>query len=145
MGVGRPDCFLLQQYGEWIRQAFGATAYHVGSSLMQKRGWRDVDVRLLLEDDEFKALFGDPMQPGWDAPKLHAQELAWSEFGRRFTGLPIDFQIQQMTLANAEYPGPRGALRLTHRLIEARAQVAQAVNADDLLRPLAANQEDREA
>jgi hypothetical protein len=36
--------------------------------------------------------------------------LAWSMLGRQMTGLPIDFQIQQQTLANDEFDGPRSAL-----------------------------------
>lgn len=112
MGVGRPECYLLKLFGAHVDQAFGHVPYHVGSSLTEKRGWRDVDVRLLLPDDEYTAYFGDPATPEHDGPRRMVWELAWSTLGRKMTGLPIDFQIQAQTLANEEFDGPRSALLL---------------------------------
>jgi hypothetical protein len=115
MGVGRPDCYLLKLFGAHVHQAFGHVPYHVGSSLTEKRGWRDVDVRLLLPDDEYATYFGDwalPPEPGYGGPRRIMWELAWSTLGRKMTGLPIDFQIQPETLANEQFDGPRSALRL---------------------------------
>lgn len=110
MGVGMPASLRLQEFGEHLLRAFGDVAYHVGSSLGDKHGWRDVDVRLILSDDDYKARgFGDPKN-------AHANKrwvstvLAWTTFGRELTGLPIDFQIQQRTAANAEFNGPRSVL-----------------------------------
>jgi hypothetical protein len=112
MGVGQPASHLLMLFGAHVQQAFGHTPYHVGSSLIEKRGWRDVDVRLILPDDEYATLFGDLATPEHNAPKLSMHNLAWSIFGRELTGLPIDFQIQQQTNANEaeENDGPRGAM-----------------------------------
>jgi hypothetical protein len=110
MSVGMPQGILLKEFGKKIRDAFGTHAYHVGSSLMNKTGWRDVDVRLLLEDEQYEAWgFGDPKYPH-NNPKWIALVLAFSALGEEMTGLPIDFQIQQITLANKEHEGPRGAL-----------------------------------
>jgi hypothetical protein len=93
--------------------AFGQCPYHVGSSLTQKTGWRDVDVRLLLDDDEYERQgFGDPERCMTNA-KWVAMCLAFSALGREITGLPIDFQIQQRTWANAKFEGTRSALGLT--------------------------------
>jgi hypothetical protein len=44
MGVGQPGSHLLKLFGMHVRQGFGHVAYQVGSSLTEKRGWRDVDV-----------------------------------------------------------------------------------------------------
>lgn len=111
MGVGRPECYLLKLFGAHVNQAFGHVPYHVGSSLTEKRGWRDVDVRLILPDDEYAAYGGDPFTGGHNGPLRRVMhELAWSTLGRKMTGLPIDFQIQCATLANAEFDGPRSAL-----------------------------------
>ncbi len=76
-------------------------AYQVGSSL-HRLDWRDVDVRLLLEDDRYDAL----------ASVLHVRRLnhAISLWGQQVTGLPIDFQVQRMTDANEEYPTWRNPL-----------------------------------
>lgn len=110
MGVGMPQGLRLKQFGDDLRAAFGHVAYHVGSSLREKSGWRDVDVRLLLPDDEWAAMgLGDPDRVHSSA-KWRAITLAWSCYGRELTGLPIDFQLQQQTHANEKYPTNRSAL-----------------------------------
>lgn len=128
MGVGMPQGLLLQEFGEHIFAAFGHVAYHVGSSLEQKDGWRDVDVRLMLPDEEYEARgFGDPERPQWNK-RWVSTILAWSAFGRHLTGLPIDFQIQQQTQANAKERGNRSALFSTSQAY-ANADFADCVRA----------------
>lgn len=105
MGVGPHEEHLLKLFGMEVRQAFGHTAYHVGSSLTQKSGWRDVDVRLLLPADEFARYF-----PPEGPPRLHIWNLAWTMLGRKMTGLPIDFQFDDLDAANEVFDGPRSAL-----------------------------------
>ena len=110
-GPGVPGAMHLEAFGQAIADAFGHCPYHVGSSATSKT-WRDVDVRLILDDDRFAALF-----PGF-ANARHID--AWwsllcaalSELGRARTGLPIDFQIQSMTEANEKYSGIRNPLFL---------------------------------
>ena len=110
MGVGMPQALLLQRFGQLIKDAFGETPYQVGSSLESKTGWRDVDVRVILSDADYERLgFGDPVNPHCNA-KWVALVLAFSTLGREMTGLPIDFQIQQQTLANKQPHGKRSAL-----------------------------------
>lgn len=112
-GPGVPGAMHLEAFGQSIADAFGDCPYHVGSSATSKN-WRDVDVRLILDDDRFHALF-----PGFKAAN-HID--AWwsllcaalSELGRARTGLPIDFQIQSMTEANEKYHGIRNPLFLIH-------------------------------
>lgn len=103
MGVGMPFTLYLQDFGEHVRRAFGHIPYHVGSSLTNKDGWRDVDVRLILDDEEYSALeLGEPDREHYNA-KWVSTCLAWSAFGKTLTSLPIDFQIQQRTHANAKF------------------------------------------
>lgn len=114
MSVGMPETLWLQEFGSYVWDAFGEPPYHVGSSLLNKTGWRDVDVRLMLDDETYKAMgFGDPVHPS-DNGKWVAMCLAFSELGRKMTGLPIDFQIQSSTWANEKYPktdaSPRSCL-----------------------------------
>ncbi len=110
MGVGQPQGILLREFGGYVYAAFGEVPYHVGSSLELKDGWRDVDVRVLLTDEEWARLqLGRPENPHGNK-RWEALTLAWSAFGRALTGLPIDFQLQQRSHANATYPKGRSAL-----------------------------------
>lgn len=104
-----PAGIWLTKFGVIVRDYFGHVPYRVGSSLGSKT-WRDVDVRLILPDDEFAALFGERNSSAETNPKLGAITLAFAALGKAMTGLPIDFQIQPQTYANATYPGPRSAL-----------------------------------
>lgn len=105
MGVGMPFILQLQDFGEHVYRAWGHVAYHVGSSLREKHGWRDVDVRLMLPDDVYSAMgFGDPDRTH-DNAKWVSTVLAWSAFGKSLSGLPVDFQIQPVTYANEKFKG----------------------------------------
>lgn len=113
IGTGMPATTHLEAFGQCLRDAFGAMPYHVGSSIHGK-AWRDVDVRIMLDDDRFDALF-----PGYATWR---QRDAWwslvcsaiSELGRQRTGLPIDFQVQRTTDANEKFPGARNPLFVGH-------------------------------
>lgn len=107
MSVGMPAGIWLGKFGTIIRDYFGHVAYHVGSSL-DRKDWRDVDVRLILPDDEFQQMFGRIQN--YANPKMAAITLAFCALGREMTGLPIDFQIQSQTWANTHYPHKRSAL-----------------------------------
>lgn len=111
MGVGMPQTLYLDEFGSQIWSAFGSVPYLVGSALDNKQ-WRDVDVRLILEDEEYEKL-------GLGKPDDCLQNLKWislcmaySALGERITGLPIDFQIQQQTDANKKFKGNRSAIGL---------------------------------
>lgn len=98
--------FLLDEACRPIRQAFDEPPYLVGTA--GERGpFRDVDVRLILADAAYDAL-----------ADLHAPHLlpflglAIGEYLAARTGLPIDFQIQRQTEANAQHSKPRNPLGL---------------------------------
>ena len=103
-----PAGIWLHKFGEIVRDYFGHVAYQVGSSI-ERKDWRDVDVRLMLPDDEFEAQFGKDLGTEGN-PRLSAITLAFAALGKEMTGLPIDFQIQPVSYANDRYPGPRSAL-----------------------------------
>lgn len=108
-GVGMPALIHLDVFGREIEEAFGHLPYLVGSSARGKV-WRDVDVRLMLPDDEFDALFPKHRPPGRLNGRWSLMCAAISELGRVRTGLPIDFQIQRMSDANRIHGGVRHAL-----------------------------------
>lgn len=108
--IGAPKFFLLNQACLVLEHAFPNSlgAFLVGSSL-ERRDYRDVDVRVILRDDDFERMF----------PGLKANEGArwrhafWSLLCSsvslhlsRASGLPVDFQVQSQTEANTEYPSP---------------------------------------
>ena len=110
-GIGMPATLHLNAFGREIEEAFGHLPYLVGSAAVGKT-WRDVDVRLMLPDDEFDALFPDHVKPGRCDGKWSLLCAAISELGKLRTGLPIDFQIQRTSEANELYDGVRQALGL---------------------------------
>jgi hypothetical protein len=118
LSIGQPQGMLLNEFGMRLWDAFGEVAYHVGSSLSAMydkksvaRAWRDVDVRLMLDDTEWERMgLGDPENPHMNR-KWRAFCIVFSDYGRHLTGLPIDFQLQQRTHANAHYKQELGCLR----------------------------------
>jgi hypothetical protein len=95
----------LEEWCQKVRVVFdGATPFLVGSALT-KADYRDVDLRLILPDRVFDRYYAGVF-------KVRLINRAVSIWGQRETGLPIDFQIQRMTEANAgfggEYRNPMG-------------------------------------
>lgn len=97
-----------------INEAFDSMCYLVGSCLTRP-DYRDVDVRLILDDADFARLFG----PRLDQQYSRATAL-WTSLATTYsrdltvlTGLPIDFQIQAMSVANEWEKGERHALFVT--------------------------------
>lgn len=113
--IGVPQFFNLNQACRVITEAFGFCVYLVGSSLRTK-DYRDVDVRCILADEEFDRLFpncvGDPKLPMHLDARWSIICSSISLYLSQHSGLPIDFQIQRQTQANAEHKGPRNALGL---------------------------------
>lgn len=101
------DLGMLGIFGREIEDCFGHLPFLVGSALRTK-DYRDVDVRLILPDNEYLVWFGmGPQNPHCQSPRWNAFCLAFSSRGEYLTRLPIDFQIDQMTEANALYPDQR--------------------------------------
>ncbi len=104
-----PALLHLNAWGREIFEAFGSTPYLVGSAARGKT-WRDVDVRVMLNDAEFDEWFPEYRSPGRTHDRWSFMCAAISEHGRQRTGLPIDFQFQRTSEANALYEGVRHAL-----------------------------------
>lgn len=100
---------LLHNWGEQVKILFrGESVYHVGSSL-DKKDYRDVDVRVLLDDDAFERL-----ETHFDTEYLR---LAISLWGQKVTGLPIDFDVQPRTFANESFKGFRNCISIKHSAV----------------------------
>lgn len=112
--IGAPKCYLLELACKQVAEAFGEHCYLVGSCL-ERADWRDVDVRFIMEDPAFDALF-----PGTLKNKTWKFDARWllltasiSAHLAAATGLPIDFQFQPQTHANDRHKGSRSAIGLT--------------------------------
>lgn len=103
--------YALNEACRTLVDAFGWHIYQVGSSLY-RRDWHDIDVRCILDDDEFARMFpGEEPGKSWrQNPRLALLNAALSEWLQKRTGLPVDFQFQQQTAANAEHQGHRSGL-----------------------------------
>jgi hypothetical protein len=90
-----------------IRKAF-EPPYLVGTAgIGGRRNYRDVDVRLILDDAEFDAIIGTNRE------RWELLSLAIGDYLRQRTRLPIDFQIQRQTEANEKHSKPRNPLGMT--------------------------------
>lgn len=102
----------LEEWCHNVWRLFRSYPYLVGSSGIGGRtDYRDVDLRLIVYDEEFDALWNDVV-------KVRLMNRAISVWGQHETGLPIDFQIQRMTEANAKFGGqsrnPMGCRKWEH-------------------------------
>ncbi len=106
--------FRLDEACRAFEEAFDFGVYLVGS-VRTRSDFRDVDVRAIVADETFAKLYpnADPKNPQRDT-YWALMMAACSLYLRESTGLPVDFQVQQQTQANAEFPGSRSALGLGH-------------------------------
>lgn len=98
--IPAPHYYVLNMACLAITQAYGHHLYLVGSAI-ERRDYRDVDIRLILPDDDFLKLFpgisgGSSNDARWTL--LCASISCWL---RKQSDLPVDFQIQSQTDANA--------------------------------------------
>ena len=106
--VGMPEHLKLDAACILIYRAFGETPWLVGSSL-NTCDYRDVDVRLILDDDKYERLFGKTSSLSNAYWVLST--MAISEYLKNATGLPIDFQIQKRSkIKKEDWEKPRFAL-----------------------------------
>lgn len=103
--------YLLDEVCRTVNEAWGGFGCYLVGSCMTRADYRDVDVRLILDDEEFSRRF-----PGVNPDDPHRSRFwrltcaSMSLFIERHSGLPVDFQVQQQTYANREWPGRRSAL-----------------------------------
>lgn len=101
-GLSTHDLNVLDDACHVFVTAFGTHPYLVGSA-GEFAAYRDVDVRLILDDKEFDTLC--PTRDRWELLSL-----ALGDYLRKRTGLPVDFQIQRQTEANERHRKPRNPL-----------------------------------
>lgn len=104
-----PEMMQLDLWASAFHSTFDHGPWLVGS-VLTRRDYRDVDVRMVLDDDD--PLFADP-------DRLRLLHVAISSWARQTTGLPVDFQFQPLTeWMGAD--GPRNPLGTRWRTVHAR-------------------------
>ena len=99
--LGMPAAHNLDHAMLVIDKAFECMSYLVGSAT-ETSEYRDVDIRMIMPDEKYEALFGDI--PSNLSAFWSLLTVTISEYLQKRTGLPIDFQIQKMSDANKKYP-----------------------------------------
>lgn len=102
--------FLLDEACKPIRQVwpdYGPVLVGTAQGPRGDRAPRDVDVRLVMEDERYDELAGTVGPRG-----MAFLGLAIGEYLASRTGLPIDFQLQRCTEANERHEGRRNPLGL---------------------------------
>lgn len=92
--LGGPETESLGHAVAIIEEAFGAPCLLVGSAT-ERTDYRDVDVRMMLPPAAYDALFGKVQLRARYSPLWTLLHVAISEYLRKRTGLPVDFQIQR--------------------------------------------------
>lgn len=112
--VGAPACFELELACQQLSEAFGGFGCYLVGSALERPDWRDIDVRMILSDTEFDQLFPQCRERGtWEFnARWLVMTISISEWLRKRTGLPVDFQFQPQSHANERHRGPRNALGL---------------------------------
>lgn len=109
--IGAPACFALEQACQHLSKAFGEYGCYVVGSCLERADWRDIDVRYILSDEAFAKLFPDAQPESWEFdPRWLLMTVSISAWLSKQTGLPIDFQFQQQSHANARHRGPRSSV-----------------------------------
>lgn len=114
--IGAPAVFALEQACQHISSAFGGYGCYVVGSSLERADWRDVDVRLILSDEEFEKEFPDAHPNGaWEFdPRWLLLTVAISDWLKKQTGLPVDFQFQPQSWANSKHKKRRNPIGLRY-------------------------------
>ena len=102
-------------------EVWGTSPYLVGSA-MTTPYYRDVDVRMILDSDQYDLAILGP-------DHLALLNMVFSEYLSNATGMPIDFQFQPRDEANARHKGPRNPLG-TRSLCDFRGDAPRKMEAD---------------
>jgi len=87
------------------------SAYFVGS-VLERPNFNDIDIVIIMDDAKYDSLFGKSGNTDIAAFSKWFNASS-SELLRFMTGLPIDFRVQKMSVANKNYPSqPRDPIGL---------------------------------
>lgn len=108
--IGAPACFALELACRTVSEAFDSYGCYVVGSVLERPNWRDVDIRMIMSDGEFKKQFPSAGSYWEHDAKWLLLTVSISQWMSEQTGLPVDFQFQPQTYANARHKGQRNAI-----------------------------------
>lgn len=94
--------FQLDAGSEAITRAYDCYGVYLVGSCLEKKDYRDVDLRCVMDDALFEEMFPKD-ETGVLRPRWQVMCLALSAWLRSMTGLPIDFQFQKISVANERF------------------------------------------
>ena len=104
-----------------IEDAFGGNMVWLVGSVLERPDYRDVDLRVILDDEHYDRLFIKRDNPTWEGGLLDQfrmlMQTAMNVMLKETTGLTVDFQIQSQTEANG-YNGKRNPVSLRPYICE---------------------------
>lgn len=126
--VGQPGMHQLDAWGAMLKNVFGVHPMLVGSAVVSKE-WRDIDVVVVLDRDEFYGWTGSRASAGW---RFNAICTSFSLWGKEMTGLPIDFKLQLADTAAETFKGrPRYVLGLLYEEKPVEKEAPKNSNSDE--------------
>lgn len=108
--VGAPAIFTLELACQHLNRAFGGFGVYLVGSSLERPDWRDVDLRMILSDADFAVLFPNAGEHWECDPRWLVMTTAISAWLSQQSSLPVDFQFQPQTHANARHGGRRNAM-----------------------------------
>lgn len=129
--------FLLDSACQPLMEVFGWATFLVGTAMQPRDGRppRDIDVRTIVKDKQY-----DKLTKAIGHAGIAFLGIAIGQYLSSLTGLPVDYQLQRMTEANALHDGPRNPLG--HRNLNNYKGDAQTVDMERLLAALSGSEPD---
>jgi hypothetical protein len=121
--------YLLDSACQPLMEVFGWATYLVGTAMEPRDGKppRDIDVRTIVDDKQY-----DRLRKAIRPKGIAFLGIAIGQYLASLTGLPIDYQLQRMTEANALHNGQRNPLG--HRNLDNYKGDAQTVDMERMLK-----------
>ena len=117
--LGSPACFTLELACKHLNRAFPGRCYVVGS-VLERPDFRDVDIRMMISDEDFRVLFPDvhsSLSGHWehDTRWLLLTSLISNWLTQTLNiGKPVDFQFQPISWGNKHHSKKRNPIGHTY-------------------------------
>ena len=116
--VGAPAIFALESACRQVTEAFGGFGCYIVGSALERPDWRDVDVRYIMRDEEFVALFPDAvMFP--DGGGCWEQDARWL-----LLTVSISDRLSKVTVWECEISKTERLLARLRRFLRQNAQLS---------------------